>query len=974
MTTYVDSNKVQYLIRCNADNSFDSFNSTSVSSGGFGKCFPACDNLAACAGFTFVGSDSGVCYLKSNLPVNGYSSTAGSNYVTVALLNRDDQVDPPADALPTDYSGPSPGSKGTPIGAIVGGAIGGLVLVLLALLVFICLRRRRRIKNEEIKSATQKFPASSMESRPKSDSLFAALGGFYGGHTTALKQAPLDESQLAREDSANEFAAAKFERPANIPAASKSTGPAEVEGKPIYPSANVGPAPVEMDASSPVMAPKTPMSLQVDESPVLGRYTDHGQSNLADEKRGIASFVHDHVSTNWLSRCRFQLSLSSALDSIRGTFCLLGPSTMQLSLLSLSVLVASVLASPTGNYVIHEKRDTAPMGWNKGERLDRRALLPMKIALTQRNLDQAAEYLYEVSHPESPKYGQHWTAQEVADHFAPSDETISSVMDWLIASGISSDSIKLSKGKNWINLEASADQAESLLNTKYHVYEHGVTGQPHIGCDEYSLPKHLKDHIDFVTPSLHFDTRVTERKKVEKRDVTPNTGKQIGQPSSGSTPVLGQWINKSQFITQLEQCDEQITPNCLKALYQIPKSTGKSVKNSYGIVEYTPQAYVPSDLDLFFANFSTKQVGDRPITDFIDGGVIQATNRSFSFNGESDLDLEYAMTLIYPEKVTLYQVGDLVEGASFNNFLDAIDASYCTYEGGDDPSQDAVFPDPAAGGYKGNENCGTFAPTKVISTSYGYNEADLTPFYEKRQCDEYMKLGLMGTSVLYSSGDYGVAGNGGQCIAANGTYNSGKDGRFNPSFPGTCPYVTSVGATQVIPGTNIIEALATGTQPEEACETVIYSGGGFSNVFDMPSYQASAVKSWFKNYPPPYGADRFNNTQKTRGYPDVSANGANYIIAIDGAFGLVYGTSASSPTFGSILTIINERRLQLGKSSIGFINPTLYAHPEVLNDITQGGNQGCGTPGFSASKGWDPVTGLGTPNSIKMMALFLSLP
>lgn len=239
--------------------------------------------------------------MKSNLPVNGYSSTAGSNYVTVALLNRDDQVDPPADALPTDYSGPSPGSKGTPIGAIVGGAIGGLVLVLLALLVFICLRRRRRIKNEEIKSATQKFPASSMESRPKSDSLFAALGGksgqnvytvntkpalgFYGGHTTALKQAPLDESQLAREDSANEFAAAKFERPANIPAASKSTGPAEVEGKPIYPSANVGPAPVEMDASSPVMAPKTPMSLQVDESPVLGRYTDHGQSNLADEVR-----------------------------------------------------------------------------------------------------------------------------------------------------------------------------------------------------------------------------------------------------------------------------------------------------------------------------------------------------------------------------------------------------------------------------------------------------------------------------------------------------------------------------------------------------------------------------------------------------------------------------------------------------------------------------------------------------------------
>ncbi|KAH0253482.1 hypothetical protein KCU91_g18460, partial [Aureobasidium melanogenum] len=286
MTTYVDSNKVQYSIRCNADNSYDSFNSTSVSTGGFGKCFPACDNLAACVGFTFVGSDSGICYLKSDLPEDSYSSTAGSNYVTVALLNRDDQIDPTADAIPTNSSGPPPVSKSTPIGAIIGGVVGGLVvLVLLALFVFICLRRRRRIKNEEIKSATQRFPTGPMEPHSKSDSLFAALGGFYGGHTTALKQAPLGESQLAREDSANEFAAAKFEKPANTPAAYKSTGPAEVEGKPIYPSANVGPAPVEMDANSPIMAPKTPTSPQVDESPVLGRYTDHGQSNLADDVR-----------------------------------------------------------------------------------------------------------------------------------------------------------------------------------------------------------------------------------------------------------------------------------------------------------------------------------------------------------------------------------------------------------------------------------------------------------------------------------------------------------------------------------------------------------------------------------------------------------------------------------------------------------------------------------------------------------------
>ena len=234
-----------------------------------------------------------------------------------------------------------------------------------------------------------------------------------------------------------------------------------------------------------------------------------------------------------------------------------------------------------------------------------------------------------------------------------------------------------------------------------------------------------------------------------------------------------------------------------------------------------------------------------------------------------------------------------------------------------------------------------------------------------------MKLGMAGTTVLYSSGDYGVAGNGGQCCTkakcAGGTYNSGSSGTFNPSFPGTCPYVTSVGATQIKPGASV-------TAPEEACETVIYSGGGFSNVFPIPSYQSSAVKSYFTNHKPPYTATQYNNSQTVRGYPDISANGANYVVAVDGSLSLIYGTSASSPTVGSIITLINEQRANSGKGPVGFINPTLYANPTILNDITSGGNQGCGTAGFTAVTGWDPVTGLGTPNYNKMLPVFMNLP
>lgn len=64
----------------------------------------------------------------------------------------------------------------------------------------------------------------------------------------------------------------------------------------------------------------------------------------------------------------------------------------------------------------------------------------------------------------------------------------------------------------------------------------------------------------------------------------------------------------------------------------------------------------------------------------------------------------------------------------------------------------------------------------------------------------------------------------------------------------------------------------------------------------------------------------------------------------------------------------------MGKGPIGFLNPTLYANPDLLHDIVKGNNLGCGTDGFLTAPGWDPVTGLGTPDYPKMLDYFLSLP
>lgn len=232
----------------------------------------------------------------------------------------------------------------------------------------------------------------------------------------------------------------------------------------------------------------------------------------------------------------------------------------------------------------------------------------------------------------------------------------------------------------------------------------------------------------------------------------------------------------------------------------------------------------------------------------------------------------------------------------------------------------------------------------------------------------------MGTSFLFASGDHGVAGTFRHCINGTGPDapygNSSAGGRFSPGFPSSCPYVTSIGGTEVKNHTNILVA----ENPEVACEKVIKTGGGFSNVFPLPNYQAESMGYYFDNYCPPYSAKQYNNSQQVRGYPDLSANAAHVVSAISGVFAEEYGTSSSAPLVGAILTLINEERYISGKSSIGFINPVAYAFPWMFKDITEGHNPGCNTSGFAAVPGWDPVTGLGTPRFPSMKEVFLSLP
>lgn len=257
-----------------------------------------------------------------------------------------------------------------------------------------------------------------------------------------------------------------------------------------------------------------------------------------------------------------------------------------------------------------------------------------------------------------------------------------------------------------------------------------------------------------------------------------------------------------------------------------------------------------------------------------------------------------------------------------------------------------------------------------------------------------MKLGLQGVTIVVPSGDTGVRayppaeGNTG-CLGP-------KKNIFSPMWPSTCPWVLTVGGSMIGAGKSV-------TDPEEVAhsqEFLFSSGGGFSNLYPRPAYQSAAVGHFFSAHDPSfkYYSHIFNSTAAVRsgkgvaesggvynrigrGIPDVAAIAFNVGIVFNGTQGnFGAGTSAAVPLFAALVNRINEARLMAYKKPVGFINPILYKNPHVLRDITVGDQNGCGPTnndqaiGFSAVEGWDPATGLGTPDYQKLLELFMNLP
>lgn len=296
----------------------------------------------------------------------------------------------------------------------------------------------------------------------------------------------------------------------------------------------------------------------------------------------------------------------------------------------LTALVVGVSASPisaTSNHVVHERRSDPPPNWSRHSRLHPAAILPVRIGLVQQNLHRAEEFINQVAHPASADYGKHWSPQKIAETFAPSTETVDAVKSWLSTSGIDISRVKMSKSRNWLTFNATASEAESLLRTEYHLYNHDL-GHSHIACEQYSIPSHLMEHIDIVTPTVHFDKRIGMPRRLQKhenlpapihelnqRTIEPPHGL-LGSPEDASNPKQGATIMNA--LMTLENCDTMITPACLRALYNAPTGSTAVKNNSLGVVEYTPQAFLQADMDMWFKQFSPSQIGQAPNQNLID--------------------------------------------------------------------------------------------------------------------------------------------------------------------------------------------------------------------------------------------------------------------------------------------------------------------------------------------------------------------
>ncbi|RMZ87848.1 hypothetical protein DV736_g4926, partial [Chaetothyriales sp. CBS 134916] len=549
--------------------------------------------------------------------------------------------------------------------------------------------------------------------------------------------------------------------------------------------------------------------------------------------------------------------------------------------------------------------------------------IKLHLSLVQPNFEALEQRVFAMATPGEPLYGKHLSREQVEVFQDPGLEVIDAVLETLSALDVPDNAIK-HKG-HWFTLEINVTVAEKLLNTQFH-YFNNQHGQRIVRTLEYSVHQSIHHFVEMIQPTTHLGKLYPHSSKVLK--------------SSTATSL----VNISGSYDTVA-CNLTVTPACLRGLYGLGNDTsvtGPSTPSNGNILGISGflEEYARSDDLKHFAEIFATYISSKNISIVsVDGGQ-NPQHDAAQDSVEGALDIQYAMALAPSIPISYYSTagrGPMVPEV-------------------DQPSPVDVTNEPYLEELQYLLNLDDTDLPRVLSTSYGEDEQSLPRSYAIEVCRLFLALGARGVSVIFSSGD---SGPGSSCESNDGKNNT----RYLPIFPASCPYVTSVGGTK-------------GVAPERAAH---FSSGGFSNLFARPSYQNDAVSEYLKCHGNATDSSLF--TSNGRAFPDVAAQASNFLIIDKGLLKRVSGTSAAAPVFAAIIANLNAIRISFSLPPMGFLNPFLYGQGRVgLTDITIGGSTGCqgfsdvsGLPGkfvayagWNATVGWDPVTGLGTPNFLRL--------
>ncbi len=308
--------------------------------------------------------------------------------------------------------------------------------------------------------------------------------------------------------------------------------------------------------------------------------------------------------------------------------------------------------------------------------------------------------------------------------------------------------------------------------------------------------------------------------------------------------------------------------------------------------------------------FSSLNINQPQVISVSVDGGANSPSTPDSADGEVMLDIEVAGAIAPAAKIVVYFAPNTDQG-----FLDAITTA--VHDSTNQPS--------------------------VISISWGGPESGWTSQALTSFDEAFQAAAAMGVTVCVASGD-------------NGSSDGVNDGKNHVDFPASSSFVLGCGGTTLQASNGqIVNEETWNNQPAGGGAT----GGGVSDVFPLPA--------WQDGFDVPVPSVQAGG----RGVPDVSGDAdpsTGYNILVDGQSAVFGGTSAVAPLWAAMVARINQ---QMGKP-IGFLNPLIYAQAveaSGFHDITQGNNGS-----FSAAQGWDPCTGLGSPDGAQLLAALTGKP